>query len=178
MTQKKITITRDSVAIGDDVNAPHSKIIEVNEAVDSQCGSIEAKYRIGKKAGQLNIWSEIEINGDQESIKNEAQYQNAISKVKACLPHAEGVFRKLGIKLNVALSRPGSSSPLAQKVTLVDKPDDSSGERSNSSVFFLQPDPIVAKYGGRHELCEMITHELGHHLGFADEYFEPGTCHT
>lgn len=133
--------------------------ISVNELVGSHCGGTVSQYEIAKFKNALQISAKIKIApGDGEYPNVVAEGLTAISH---CMRPINSVWAQYGIDLDVSFTGEETELP-GQRVVRVYKKN----IRSNEAEWH-----IASPF-----LCQTINHELGHHLGFADEYAESGTC--
>lgn len=136
------------------------QVIKVRETVEDYCGGIQSNYSIKRSGDSVQLLLNLAFSPD-ESLSNEA-FENGIRKTRSCIPYIKKFYSKYNIDFDInffpfysALVAPDNQIVLTGKNT-----------RSNSLLFSLKDGTY----------CKMVLHEVGHHLGLRDEYYEAGTC--
>ena len=83
--------------------------------------------------------------------------------IRACIPVIQGAWKKFGIDLKIPIADPKTSSPELASLNSLKIVNDLG--RSNSSRIYYKGQAKDST-----NLCQLLTHELGHRLGLPDEY--------
>lgn len=119
-------------------------------------------FTVSRQNDRLLIQYKIRFQIYPDSTSSERSLE-LLQKARACLPQVQSVWQRYGVVLDIPMDSnknpDGASGAAQQNVMLVDWDG-----RSNSGMFYVS--------GDQDSLCRVMVHEVGHHLGLEDEYFD------
>ncbi len=125
--------------------------------------SSPVRFVIAKKDGVVRMEYKIRFTIYDYDIVGDSRSLELLEMARACSPEIRKVWERYGVDANVEMdsdrhpSAVGDSLP-RQSVLLVNY----SG-RSNSGTFYS---------ADQDSFCRMMVHEVGHHFGLEDEYYD------
>ncbi|MBK7890926.1 MAG: hypothetical protein IPJ84_08790 [Bdellovibrionales bacterium] len=136
--------------------------VRVSEIVEPQehnlCGDIRSKYRLRRVGRRLEL--RVKLRLEARPHESTASVDRAIGKTQDCQPQLAAFWARYGIDFKLEVTKQ-SNAQANHSVSV----QDGTG-RSDSGQFFQD----IPQY------CEMVMHEIGHHVGLPDEYEETNTC--
>ncbi len=133
--------------------------LEVDAAFPSaSCGEVGARYAIGRDGGALTLRL-------REHFVEESGNRNAraiVEHLRACLPEIQRVFSRYGVQFGLTITTSWERAAPPNDAMVVALAE----EFGRGDAYHFDADMR----------CATLLHELGHHLGLADEYREDGTC--
>lgn len=124
----------------------------------ASCGGVGARYALGLDGSFVTLQL-------REHFVEESGNENAreiVDHLRACLPEMQRVFLRYGVRFSMALTTSWERAAPPNDAIVVALAE----EFGRGDAYHFDADMR----------CATLLHELGHHLGLADEYRETGTC--
>ncbi len=123
-------------------------------------------YTIRKISGRVEVTLPVLFDPlvDKKGVTvSDNSHRTILHAIRSCIPQIQGAWKNFGIDLKIPIADPKTSQKKLATLNRIKVVNDLG--RSNSSRIYFKGQAQDST-----NLCQLLTHELGHRLGLTDEY--------